>query len=270
MLLPNIIKKDINSHSGYLSPRSIYSGKNLKGLFRLNENRLYLTNTIFMVITDIQFIELHADTRNHKYLREQLLGCRKLIGECMQDLIETQVLPYDEDIQVDNPVVQLHHLNKSFIQQTSLNFIQNPDAILPRYYAINPDTGADESSSEYGYNAESYSDGTWHPEHLFTNSARNKDNPYWIPLQVSFVSGPEETGLGHRYYDKDMSSRSRTGAVYSKSQRTRSQFPRWQDAGARRQYETDQADSFREIRGERRVQTNRGYDMTALIGRSTY
>ena len=74
--------------------------------------------------------------------------------------------------------MQLHHVNKTFIKNTIKNIKNSPS-----FYYKKP------IKHEYKYDKSSYADGFWHPEHLFTNSNRNRNNAYWKPLQIGFHTG---------------------------------------------------------------------------------
>lgn len=288
LLIPEEFRKSINKYSGYLSTESKYRNKNLKGLFRTVENQKYLVQGLFNLITHPDYVEKNLPLPTEDYRDYEGYGIRtgynndgessivpnkvnhlisafktkkKFLEDNIEDLIEMTEIPYKEDIIVSNPIQQLHILNKSFLLKTSKNIVQNPEMLVPRFNAINPETGADESNIEWDYTSESYADGVWKPEHLFTNSNRNRDNPYWIPLEVNYYANSDSTGPGHRYYSKQ----------YSTTQRTRSQFPRWQSSVDDRPQEREANESLREGGiSDRRVQRNRGYNMTALVSKSTY
>jgi len=101
---------------------------------------------------------------------------------------------FEEDYSTNSPVQQLHHLNKKFLLESSQNIIQSPGSVIANYYDIDPDTGKEEYG-EADFSARSYSDGTWHPEDLFANTARNRNNPYWIPREVTFDSHPPRSRM---------------------------------------------------------------------------
>jgi len=284
------MRADINQFSGYLSQKSKYKNKNLKGLFRTIENQRYLIGGLYNLITHPVYVQRNLPLPTEDYGDYEGYGIRtgfnndgspqneltlnkthllisafkkkkKFLEDNMEELIEMTDIPYKEDIVVSNPVQQLHLLNKDFLLKTSKNIIQNPEMLVPRFTAINPETGADESNIEYDYTCESYADGVWRPESLFMNSKRNRDSPAWIPLETNYYSNDDSSGPGHRYYSKQ----------YATTQRTKSQFPRWQYSVDDTPLEREVNESLREGGiSDRRVQRNRGYNMSALVSKSTY
>jgi hypothetical protein len=284
LLVPPEFIKLVNKYSGQIRPDSPYHGKNLKGLFRSPPNQKYLAKCLIGLTTDFTFVQKNMPMPTEDYRDYNDYGIRSgkdnniskedvlrlinaikskkdFIESNIEDLIEMTTIPYKEDIVLTNPIQQLHTLNHYFLTTTSKNIIQNPTMFIPNFYAINPETGEDESNIEYDYNSESYSDGVWHPEHLFTNSKRNKGGAYWEPIELNYYSNPNSTGPGHRYNSKQ----------YAATERTRSQFPRWQYSVEDKPYERAQDESLREGgRSDRRTQRNRGYDMSRLVSKSTY
>jgi hypothetical protein len=294
LLIPPDFVKLLNPYTGQISSRNSLSKKNLKGLFRSPENQHYLADTLYRMLCEPSFVERHAAPPIEDYTDYQDEGYRtawgmhgtvamgKSVGRLvklfkasksvlvdnMQEMIEMQPLPFDEDVFVANPIMQLHHLNRDFLLKSGQNLVQNPEMLAPRYFARNPETGTDESNIEWDYTSESYADGTWHPEHLFTNCKRNRDHPYWEPLEINFYSESDAQGIGHRYYN---SADVRKTGFYAHSQRTRSQFPRWDDAGSRQQYEHSIDEALRDGGSDdRRVQIPHGYNMINLFAKSTY
>lgn len=299
LLIPDQFKAQINKYSGYFHSSSPYAKKNMKGLFRDPANLKYLCDGLYSLITNPTYIQknigvgsaavqdyndynsggyrtgfnnANSELHNKKtilLLREfRKPSTRKFLQDNMQDLIEQTEIPYQEDIIVSNPVQQLHALNKSFLIKTSKNIILSPEMLIHRFNAINPETGVYEGNVQYDYTSESYADGVWRPEMLFTNSQRNRETPYWSETEVSYYSdadGPNgfagKQRLGHRYYSPE----------YSATQHTRSQFPRWQYSGDYRRQDRGDSGSLREGGdSDRRVQGNRGYNMSNLTRKSTY
>lgn len=308
LLIPPEFNVQVNKYSGYISPRSPYAKKTLKGLFYSPENERYLAQQLYILITNPTFVERHTSQPSEDYRDYNGWGYRTGFGNGIEldarrvqrlcatfrdkaaflaqnidQFLDMHPLPYSEDLFVANPIMQLHDVNRAFLLKTAQNIIQNPTMIEPRFFAINDETGQDESEIEFNYTSESYADGVWHPEHLFTNSKRNRYNPPWQPVDVNFYTDPDSVGLCHRYYNKwnfdlpinqsDRKKRGISGTVnaYAHSQRTRSQFPRWQDAGSNRAYDYDNYETLVEGgSSDRRVQRPHGYNMSALVSRSTY
>jgi hypothetical protein len=284
LLIPTEFAREINTYSNYFNSKSKWAGKTTKALFRSPPNLRYLSKGLYDLITHPLHIKKNMPTsvmqesntnvrftgphdsegiikNKATHMANGFRNSQKFLDANIEELVEMHPLPYLEDMIVENPIQQLHLINRDFLLKSSRNIIQCPEMIMPRFFAINPETGADESKVEYDYTSESYADGTWHPEHLFTNSQRNHANPYWIPVETSFYTDPDEKGPGHRYYSKQ----------YAATQRTRSQFPRWQYSAEDTPLETDIDEALREGgHSDRRVQRNRGYNMSSLVYKSTY
>jgi hypothetical protein len=177
---------------------------------------------------------------------------------------------YYQDQTIPNPILLLSQQNLELIQHAGKNFIQSPEQIDPSMARFSPDTGRIESTHEYDYGAESWADGTWHPEHLFSNNQRNRENPYWVPLEVSVQS---QSGMrlaaipGHKYdsplYGADPEIR---GAATSAAQ-----FPRWQRSANGRNGLSRTVEGYDEAgEGDRRVSGTHGFDGRALRSRGNY
>ncbi len=305
LVVPPEIKSSINPHSGFIDSRSIYHDKSLKWLFKSKENRQYLSKEMYMLVTSEQFVKAnwpdavtdYSDYQGEglrtgfnnkspyfnkmKFLIRTFIKNKAKIDTYAVEAIYAHEMPHDEDLAVTNPVQQLHHVNIKFVAEAAKNIIQSPDNIIPNYYAINPDTGVEESHVEYDFNAESYSDGTWHPEHLFTNSERNRKNGYWTEINVTLDSDPLAKGPGHRYnndfYHHDKAASSATSGIKffgtDKNIRrtTVGQFPGWQYTVNKRPYDKHNDEGLRDGgKNDRRTQRPHGYDMTALTTKSTY
>ena len=313
LVIPPEIKNGINPYSGLLSPDSKYSQKNLKGLFYTTENKRYLASELYQLITCEKYVEdnlpdasiedipTHLGSRDSSYpgnsvltgfnnnskywpkqkrLVQSFAKQKNLINSLMDNVIESTQLPFQEDLGILNPVQQLSNVNLDFLVKTSRNIIQNPQNLCPDFFTRDPDTGKDESRVQYDYTAESYSDGTWHPEHLFTNSVRNKKNPYWVPVEVNIYSDPDAKGVGHRYNDSVYNGGTEEyyesgyqydgtpkGAVPKSGSKTRSYgpFPGWQTTVNKRFYEKDTTGGLRDGgTDDRRTQRPHGYNMTSL------
>lgn len=221
LIIPPEFKKDINRFSGYIDPHSIYHDKNLKGLFYSPVNRRFLAKELFAlltcknyVMTNLPEFAIHNNIDNSgdnfdnpgpyppfdrvSLLVNEFKKREKLIMKSINQIIEKYKLPHKEDYNSLNPIQQLHTTNMDFLLIYSRNIIQNPQNVIPYYNRISPDTGEIEIKN-YEYSACSYSDGVWHPEQLFTESARNRENPYWVPYEVDISSNDDASGLGHKY-----------------------------------------------------------------------
>lgn len=322
--IPPEFKQSINIYSNYLT--GSYAGRNVKGLFYTIENKQFLANELFNLLTDELFIRQNLpqldqrDIQTQDYNNPEAVSRfnsesafngaatlvrafrtrRDLVNRMIQSLIEVYQMPFPEDWAILNPVQQLHWINADFLIRAARNIVQDPGNFVPELRNINPDTGAFEGNLEYQYTAESYNDGTWHPEHLFTLSNRNRANPYWKPLEVNYHSDPNAKGPGHRYNDilYNWGTRSYYGSDTWKDgtpkipakkplpggvQRPQimailqqnpgdigadfsyGQFPDWQTTVNRRQYDKEATIGLRDGGiNDRRTQTPGGYDMSKL------
>jgi hypothetical protein len=304
-VVPPEIKKDINSFSGYLAPSSKYANKNLKGLFYLSENKKYLAKELFQLITNKQYVtdnlppsedkeEITGFGNSSPYLSKidrmvyAFAQKKNDIPKLIDNMIFSYQLPFREDISVLNPVMQLHNVNLDFLVTSSKHIIQSPQNLVQRFEYVNPDTGADESLVEYDFTAASYSDGTWHPEHLFTNSKRNKENPYWTPVEVNIYSDPDASGVGHRYnnpvYNKGTKEYYESDTDYNGNPKGSTKdvprtygysygpFPGWQTTVNKRFYDKDNTDGLKDggTDSERRTQRPHSIGMADLYKKPSY
>lgn len=211
LLIPADMLRDINVHSGYIKIQSRFSGKNLKGLFFTNENRQYLAKELYSLLTNdryvsdvaesLQVVPIYSDGRTVMHTSDASIykPYASVLNERILVLMEAWPQPKREDLLIVNPIHQLSNLNKDFLINTSRTIIASPDCLIPAYYDTVPETGKADAP-EWDYGAASYTDGTWHPEHLFTQSKRNKSNPYWMPVNITFDTNPPpgETYKGDR------------------------------------------------------------------------
>lgn len=313
LVVPPEIKSDINTYSGYLKPSSIYADRPLKGLFLAPVNIKYIGDQIYSLITNATYVSRNLPDESNDYLdtgapnyRDQLRSHGKhdssvgfgnraggararkidtliagfkrnygLLQDVVPDMVRDHVLPKPEDLPIANPVMQLSQTNLNFIQESATNFIMVPHSLIANADRISPDTGAVETG-ESEYDASSWSDGSWHPEHLFTNKARNRHNNYWTPIEVNYESSPDGKGPGHRYtsnvyHNNRKGNRAVSGdGVVQNFQNE--QFPRWQYSVNDRPIDRDYVEVSQAQNGvqDRRVQGTRGFDMSALVKRSTY
>lgn len=216
LLVPNEFKKDIDRGSGYIRVDSVWADKELKGLFLAPANQQYLAKHISNLVTQPQFIADTVETAynpsyrddvviyngvvqdKHRQLAQVLRGQSEAILEIMPQLMEAYPIPYDEDWSNANRIHQLHFLNRKFMLKTGRVIVQTPEMLAAGYENINPDTGENDFV-EYGYSAASYADGVWRPEHLFTQSRRNEENPYWVLRRVEFSDAPDARGPGNKW-----------------------------------------------------------------------
>lgn len=314
LLVPPEIKQDINRYSGYLNPESKYSQKNLKGLFLTIENQKYLSKELYSLITcekyvtdnlpddaiyDIPTLQGTHDNpiygynnkstyfNKTKYMIQNFIKSKPILDRVIFGMVECHQIPFNEDLGILNPIQQLHFVNLDFLVKSSSNLIQNPQNLMPHLGRINSDTNKYETA-ENDYDASSYSDGTWHPEHLFTNNSRNRNNPYWIPLEVNIYSDPDtDESPGHKYnsiiYNRGTKEYYESNTDYNGNPKGRinssrknketsfGQFPLWQTSPNKRFYDHDNTGGLRDGGlNDRRVQRPHGYNMAALRGKSSY
>lgn len=231
LLIPPEFKKEVNGFSGYINPNSIYHEKNLKGLFLSPPNRKYLAKELYALLTCRTYVmnnlphfsihnslkddfagdhemNMHPDNYDNpgpypvydktSLLVDEFKKRKSLIMKSVNQIIEQYQFPHKEDFNSLNPIQQLHNVNMDFLLINSRNIIQNPQNVIPYFDRISPDTGKVQVD-DYEYSAISYSDGAWHPEQLFTESARNRENPYWVPYEVNISSNADAKGTGHKY-----------------------------------------------------------------------
>lgn len=265
-IIPPELLKSVNRYSGYINANSPYAKKNMKGLFLLPINREYLANTILSYLTNKDYVEsviLHPNlseryvngiNKNKSTFKRYLM---ELVGEYSNNLM----LPYKEELSVNNPVQQLSIVNKKFLKATVKNMIDNPDSLMPDFYDYNMETGANESNIEYDYTTSSYASGYWKPEDLFINCQANKHIGQWEPLHVDWQSSGDATGLGHRY----------NSSVYTSNSLNRSQFSPYGIAITSQMVDRNDSEGLREGGlSDRRTNFNRGFDMSRLQKRSTF
>lgn len=196
LLVPPQFVKDINRFSGFISISSKYGNKSTKGLFLTVENKNYLINELYKLLCNREYVshivsglDHYTEIEQNTDLHKRFVKCRKQLEIMIPDIIVDWMLPYREDKAIKNPIQELSLINKDFLDTTARTLIQNPESVIPDFYEYDPQTEI-HHKEEWGYGASSYSDGTWHPEHLFTESERNRQNPYWIPVEVSFDTNP--------------------------------------------------------------------------------
>lgn len=215
LLIPKEFKAQINEYSGYLDTDSVQGEREIKGLFLSPENTAYLRTAIVTLLSRPQFI---ADNSGHftggerdgppmynNKIEPKHVQLSKLFSEhsgelkfVLPNLMAQNQLPKDEDLVNANPIQQLHYINRDFLLQTARTIVLSPDILVGNYNYVNHDTGKEEFV-EYDYSAASYADGVWRPEHLFTESTRNRQNPYWTLSRVEFSDTPEATGPGNKW-----------------------------------------------------------------------
>ena len=217
LLVPGEFLKQVNVFSGYIATDSVQGDRELKGLFRDPANVGYVTKYIVKLLITPQFIadntaaekdgQRDGPTMYNNSITPRSIQLAKMFSENVDNL--QKVVPqlmaqhhmtYDEDIVNNNPIQQLHYVNKKFMLETARTVAQSPEIVIPNYEYYNHETGKIEMK-EYDYGPSSYADGVWRPEELFTQSTRNRENPYWVLDRVEFSDAPEAVGPGNKWKD---------------------------------------------------------------------
>jgi hypothetical protein len=295
LIVPPEIRVGINQYSGFIDPDTKYGKHTAKALFLCPANIKYLAKELYLILINPKFVSENLGDTDLDFLveektrksgvtafnnraeglikkRTQMLitnfkKSRQQIANLTLELAESVGTPAREDVTIENPVMNLHLMNRDFLIQTGKTIIQSPEVLVADFIDVNPDTG-ETDFHEYEYGPSSYNTGTWQPEQLFTNSYRNRNNPYWVLTQVSVDQSPDaKQSPGHRYKSK---------AYWGSGVRERvSQFPEWQSSVNDRPYSHFDGywnESFREGgTSDRRTNPSWSrFDMSALISKSTY
>jgi hypothetical protein len=187
------------------------------------------------------------------------LNARRILATVETAMFDEK-MPPREWRETENIVILLDKQNRAFIDNIIETVTTSGDSVDPDWYMYNSETGQVDPHADNSYDVSSYSDGTWHPEHLFTNKQRNRDTGYWGNVSTEFDASPEASGLGHRYYS----------TVYTVDPNRRTQYLPSQYTVQRRPYERDIDESLKEGGiSDRRTQVPRGYNMRSLYERST-
>jgi hypothetical protein len=221
LLVPPEFKKQVDRVSNYIDTDAIQGEREIKGLFRSPENVKYMQKSIPTILRVPQFVAdnsivqgigstesleamIYTAEVQPKHIQliqmfaKEKYQLTRVIPELMEAYTQPYAFPYDEDWINSNPIQQLHFINRKFILETSRLIIQSPEIVIGGFENINQDTGEVEIG-EYDYTAASYSDGVWKPEHLFTQSTRNRANPYWVLRRVEFSDTPDARGPGNKW-----------------------------------------------------------------------
>lgn len=227
-MLPSEISNSVNSESGYIAHDSRYANISVDNLFVSHVNVRFACDVISRVlqreISTEQIAAAMHDERRGFATRDRALA----------------------RFANHNPVQQLALANHEFITAYVRMAQLSPDAFDVNYYGAPHATG--------GYTAASWSDGTWHPEHLFTNTVANSKRAYYDNTEVfTPPRGQKANGsaqLGSRY----------ASSVYGNEVGV---FPVQQRTPHSRRVEHDITEALAD-RGDRRVQNVRGYNTANL------
>lgn len=272
LVIPPEYKKTVSGISGFISAGSIYSRKTTRGLFLDPVNRAYLHKELCILLTHPGYISSVASDLGIKRV-PNFDGQLDTVHNIIDELVESWKLPYREETAVSNPVLELHHINTDFLKTMVRTIVSSPDTLDSEYFYRDGTM----PTEDWEYGPASYSDGTWHPEHLFTQSQQNRNAGYWKPMNISVSSGDYDkwqpqpnhycvsARRGHKYESKaygnytdpDCDERGFSASTI---------FPRWQYNY--RHHDREDSSGLAEAgQGDRRVQQGRKYDMSALLAR---
>jgi hypothetical protein len=196
LVIPKEFKTVINPLSGYINSKSQFYGKTARGLFMYPSNIQYLQTETESMLTFAPYVSAvleKTDTPAGKTTVSRLVDGFKQydyrVFTMIQQAIPKYKFPYAEESLIKNPVMQLHKINRDFILDFSKDLILSPTCVIYDFNDYDPDTGT-RDDVEWDYGASAYSDGTWHPEQLFSNSKNNKKEGYWVPGDVLFDTDP--------------------------------------------------------------------------------
>ena len=259
LIIPKTLKENIDK-DGNIKATSMYNGWSLKKLFLIPQNIDYLRDELAQVLVNKKFVS-DKMTPDSKYSADFIVS---QFGEnlykiffTIRTLVEGYPIPKFEDLPYKMPILQLSELNKAFINTTALTYINKPEILVPDFDRIDPDTLV-KKVGQYDYDSSSWVNG-WKAEDLFMNNEQNRKSPYWTPYEVSLDgNGNYKTGVNN-IYDRP---------VYG----SRGKFPVWQVTPQHRHYDRENQEmtyNYGAI-ADYSVQTNRGYDMTALRTKPSY
>lgn len=246
-LIPIAIQKDINSFSKYIDSGSKFSGMDENRLFSHPVNVQFIKKSVMQLLKSEKFVET-INKNNFNFVEKvksakDLIKDQNLYDDILDSLREYKHIQWE----VFNPVERLAIMNKKFITSYAQNLVLSPDMLFPNYYQDNSEF------TDYEYNTESWSDGTWHPEHLFTNTRANKRAGYWHDLEVSVNANSDKHELGHKYNSE----------VYNSTRSNK--FPAWQYTPNYRYHDRDNSETLQEGgRSDRRTNFISGYNMHDL------
>lgn len=229
-------------------------------MFHSKQNKQFILKKVFEFLSDPEIIHKNinpprtlnfciAFSKRIPEYKEQIIA---FVDDEIEDYIPKTKNHYDNHMFSQEEIFQakykfelLKKHNREFIVSTVKSILESPDSLFEDFYSYNSDTG-EHNFKEYGYSNASYEDGTWHPEHLFTESLHNKQHSYWQNLNVTSSADPSATGLGHRYMK----------SYYARM----GQFPHWQYSADYRHYDKPDEGLREGGSSDRRYQRNRGYD----------
>lgn len=155
-------------------------------------------------------------------------------------------LAYKWETKQADVLTLLSNHNKAFLLEIYKNIITNPSSWDENFY----------SHADWNYSESSWVEG-WKPEDLFLSSKKNRENGYWKDFEAGV---PVNFGSNDQVFDNRINMRYKSSAY---SQKYNGIIPTWQ--GKRSRPYENTAEGFQNLGHEdRRVQGNRGYDMSSF------
>lgn len=260
-MLPVEIKNSINSFSQYIDSSSKFTGMDENRLFSHPVNVNFIENTILTLLQSEKYVSRVAELNrvpNYGFAKrvQALVESRKnnslnvINKQDLYDDILDSVSVYQHIAwESYNPVVRLEIMNRKFITSYARNIILSPETLFSNYWSTADNT----EFQDYEYNTESWGDGTWHPEHLFTNTIANKKAGYVHEFEVNVNANSDKHELGHKYNSE----------VYD-FERSGGKFPSWQYTPNYRYYDRGPGGLREGGKSGRRTNFISGYDMSDL------
>lgn len=245
--IPISYRKNVNPTTGFFFPPM--NSWNIRQIFLNKINQEFLINNVAHVLGNEGFVYKHLDPKRDKALCKKIAQSFAERGNRVRDYAKEELqefkFPYIEELTTTNNVLRLRDLNRNFIFGVAVGILKTPDSVLENFYELDPEIG-EFNRRDYEYGASAYSDGTWHPENLFTESEHNRKYKHHQDTWVSINADPGATGLGHMYNKPYYAHK---GSI-----------PHWQYSMCTRPYERDNGESLREGgMSDRRMQIPLGY-----------
>lgn len=208
----------------------IPEGSTIKGLYLMPLNIRYVKSQIVHMLHSMEIERGDPDPKlTTRYASSQV----PMISNLLKSDNINKVLSFVDDFMFAYKFYpnyeaslqyQWHEVNKMTIYEIAKQIHDEPAMLNDDFYRQGGDDLREESDgenqySEYGYSAFSMRGGTWHPEDLFMESASNRNQAYWRPVEVRF--NPLERGPGNKW--------TRTCNMWENSQMNKKRCNTWGD-----------------------------------------
>lgn len=261
LLVPPEIKRDLTAN-GVLRIDSKYRPYNLKGLIYSDINNVYCTKQIWGMLNNEEVVSQYlpnAATWMSLIRRMPYNEFAKKIST-ISPFINGNTTGFQKsarsiyiDEKAPNLVMGLHQWNVEYIRNSVDTYLYAPNTLFEDYYNYN-EFGQFDKTMRADFDNGSFMDGTWHPESIFTNTAKNRANPYWVPIKGDLY----ERGLGTSYLRDSYYRSNVVDTTTGKSLSVpKSMFPFWQYTVQNRPYEKSQESFIEDGTGDRRVESTR-------------